>query len=92
MWPRWPQPSDRSEAAAATALWPSAFRQAFIDEYIKSDGLMTSGTQTAYAVALRFDLLPGPHVRTRAGNRLAVPDCVHRHSPLTPALSNHGPR
>ncbi|GAA1962945.1 alpha-L-rhamnosidase [Kitasatospora viridis] len=46
-------------------------RQAFIDEYVPSEGRMTSDTQTAYAIALQFDLLPGPAARAEAGERLA---------------------
>jgi alpha-L-rhamnosidase len=46
-------------------------RRAFIDEYVRSDGLTTSDTQTAYAIAIQFDLLPGPRTRARAGDRLA---------------------
>ncbi|MGA5200472.1 family 78 glycoside hydrolase catalytic domain [Streptomyces variegatus] len=46
-------------------------RQAFIEAYVLPSGLMTSDTQTAYAVALQFDLLPDPAARTAAGERLA---------------------
>ncbi|AZP14814.1 alpha-L-rhamnosidase [Streptomyces aquilus] len=46
-------------------------RQAFGDEYVRPDGLMTSDTQTAYAVALQFDLLPNAAARASAGRRLA---------------------
>ncbi|MFF3659434.1 family 78 glycoside hydrolase catalytic domain [Streptomyces olivochromogenes] len=46
-------------------------RQAFIGAYVLPSGLMTSDTQTAYAVALQFDLLPDPVARTSAGDRLA---------------------
>ncbi|MGA6222042.1 family 78 glycoside hydrolase catalytic domain [Streptomyces umbrinus] len=46
-------------------------RQAFLDAYVLPSGLMTSDTQTAYAVALQFDLLPDPEARTIAGDRLA---------------------
>src|SRR5438067_10148526 len=46
-------------------------RQAFIDEYVLPGGLMTSDTQTAYAVALQFDLLPDEAARAAAGRRLA---------------------
>ncbi|MCX4768046.1 glycoside hydrolase family 78 protein [Streptomyces sp. NBC_01275] len=45
-------------------------RQAFLDAYVLPSGLMTSDTQTAYAVALQFDLLPDPEARTIAGDRL----------------------
>jgi alpha-L-rhamnosidase len=46
-------------------------RQAFIDAYVLPEGTMTSDTQTAYAVALQFDLLPDAAVRKAAGERLA---------------------
>lgn len=46
-------------------------RLAFVDAYVLPDGLMTSDTQTAYAVALQFGLLPGAAARATAGRRLA---------------------
>ncbi|MFG2953635.1 family 78 glycoside hydrolase catalytic domain [Streptomyces sp. NPDC048291] len=46
-------------------------RQAFVDEYVLPGGRMTSDTQTAYAVALQFDLLPDAAARDEAGHRLA---------------------
>ncbi|WP_042394362.1 alpha-L-rhamnosidase [Streptacidiphilus carbonis] len=46
-------------------------RNAFIDAYVRPDGSMTSDTQTAYAIALQFDLLPDQAARRRAGQRLA---------------------
>ncbi|CBG75426.1 putative exported rhamnosidase A [Streptomyces scabiei 87.22] len=46
-------------------------RQAFVAEYAGPGGLMTSDTQTAYAVALQFDLLPDAAARAAAGRRLA---------------------
>lgn len=46
-------------------------RRAFIDAYVLPDGRMTSDTQTAYAVALQFDLLPDAPARAAAGRRLA---------------------
>ena len=46
-------------------------RKAFIDEYVLSGGRMISDTQTAYAIALRFDLLPGLVARAEAAARLA---------------------
>lgn len=33
-------------------------RQAFLDEYVTPNGNLVSGTQTAYVLALEFDLLP----------------------------------
>src|SRR5262249_37149913 len=49
----------------------AAVRQAFADEYLAPSGRLSSDTQTAYAVALQFDLLPKPEQRERAGRRLA---------------------
>ncbi|MFC8676324.1 family 78 glycoside hydrolase catalytic domain [Streptomyces griseorubiginosus] len=46
-------------------------RQAFVDAYVLPGGRMTSDTQTAYAVALQFDLLPDTEARAAAGRRLA---------------------
>ena len=46
-------------------------RRAFTDAYVLPGGLMTSDTQTAYAVALQFDLLPDARARAVAGRRLA---------------------
>ncbi|MET7695010.1 family 78 glycoside hydrolase catalytic domain [Streptomyces sp. NPDC005483] len=46
-------------------------QQAFADAYVLPGGLMTSDTQTAYAVALQFDLLPDAASRVAAGHRLA---------------------
>ena len=46
-------------------------RQAFTETYARPDGLLTSDTQTAYAIAIAFDLLPDPASRAKAGQRLA---------------------
>ncbi|MFF7949471.1 family 78 glycoside hydrolase catalytic domain [Streptomyces griseorubiginosus] len=46
-------------------------RRAFVDAYVLPDGRMTSDTQTSYAVALQFDLLPDTEARAAAGRRLA---------------------
>jgi alpha-L-rhamnosidase len=48
-----------------------AIRRAFTDEYVTPRGRLSSDTQTGYALALQFDLLPGPEQRERAGRRLA---------------------
>lgn len=45
-------------------------RRAFVDAYVLPSGLMTSDTQTAYAIALQFDLLPGQAARDVAARRL----------------------
>ncbi|GLH99547.1 alpha-L-rhamnosidase [Phytohabitans aurantiacus] len=50
-------------------------RAAFAREYVTPSGRVASDSQTAYALALRFDLLPDPARRERAGDRLA--ELVH---------------
>lgn len=44
---------------------------AFAGAYVGDDGTMTSDAQTAYALALRFDLLTDPARRDAAASRLA---------------------
>ncbi|UKA64359.1 family 78 glycoside hydrolase catalytic domain [Arthrobacter sp. FW306-04-A] len=44
---------------------------AFAQEYIHDDGRMASDAQTAYALAIAFDLFPDGKTRERAGRRLA---------------------
>jgi alpha-L-rhamnosidase len=46
-------------------------RAAFAREYVAPSGLLVSDSQTAYALALRYALLPGAGQRARAGRRLA---------------------
>jgi alpha-L-rhamnosidase len=46
-------------------------RKAFAAEYVAPSGLLVSDSQTAYALALRYALLPGDDQRRRAGQRLA---------------------
>ena len=46
-------------------------RTAFAREYITPAGRLVSDAETAYALALAFDLLPTPEQRQRAGERLA---------------------
>lgn len=45
-------------------------RDAFVSAYVLEDGRLTSDAQTAYALALAFDLLP-EELRGNAGKRLA---------------------
>jgi len=49
----------------------AAVRTAFAAEYVLPDGRMTSDAQTAYSLALTFDLVPDAEQRARAGARLA---------------------
>jgi alpha-L-rhamnosidase len=60
----------RAEAARYRALFDSV-RRAFRTEYVTSTGRLTSNTQTAYAVALEFGLLPDA-LRDDGGRRLAA--------------------
>lgn len=58
------------DAARYTAL-AAEVRQAFAVEYVAPSGLLVSDSQTAYALALRYALLPEDSQRQRAGKRLA---------------------
>ncbi len=44
-------------------------KDAFLKEYVTGSGRLVSGTQTAYVLALNFDMLP-ESMRTEAANRL----------------------
>ena len=44
-------------------------KAAFLKEYVTPNGRLTSGTQTAYVLALNFDMLPDS-IRTEAAQRL----------------------
>jgi alpha-L-rhamnosidase len=44
---------------------------AFAQEFIRPDGRMASDAQTAYALAIVFDLFPDTDAREKAGHRLA---------------------
>lgn len=46
-------------------------RDAFTAAYVLPDGRMTSDAQTAYALAISFDLIADPALRAAAGRRLA---------------------
>jgi alpha-L-rhamnosidase len=58
------QDADRFLALAAEV------RAAFVERYVEPDGRMASDAQTAYALALEFELLP-ESLRAAAGARLA---------------------
>ena len=55
-------------------------RKAYLNEYVTPGGRLTSGTQTAYVLALHFDLLPEA-LREQAAARLA--ESVNRYGHLT---------
>lgn len=57
------------DAAHYTQL-AAEVRDAFLTEYVRPDGTMTSDAQTAYAIAIMFDLLDEPRIQL-AGDRLA---------------------
>ncbi|MFK3835816.1 family 78 glycoside hydrolase catalytic domain [Microbacterium sp. NPDC087868] len=61
---------ETADAAHYTALAAEA-KAAFIGAYVGDDGRMTSDAQTAYALALEFDLLPD-ELRAPAAARLAA--------------------
>jgi alpha-L-rhamnosidase len=46
-------------------------RAAFVREYVTPNGRLMNDAETAYALALTFDLLPTAEQRQRAGDRLA---------------------
>ncbi len=46
-------------------------RQAFAREYVTPAGRLMNDAETAYALAIAFDLLPTPEQRQRAGDRLS---------------------
>jgi alpha-L-rhamnosidase len=72
-------------------------REAFTGEFVTPSGRLASGTQTAYALALAFDLLPR-EMRAGAARRLAQDVRKFEHittgflgTPLIcPVLSDHG--
>ena len=49
----------------------AVIREAFAAAYLLPDGTMTSDAQTAYSLALTFELIPGETQRDGAGRRLA---------------------
>ncbi|GIF01718.1 alpha-L-rhamnosidase [Paractinoplanes rishiriensis] len=73
-------------------------RSAFIDAYVRDDGTVEGGTQTAYLLALDFGLLPPDLVEAAAGHLAA--DVEKRGNRLTtgfvgvallcPVLAEHG--
>ncbi|TDC50928.1 alpha-L-rhamnosidase [Jiangella ureilytica] len=59
----------REDERAHYAALADAVRSAFAAAYVLPDGRMTSDAQTAYALGLRFDLIPS-ELRAAAGRRL----------------------
>ncbi|MET9088368.1 family 78 glycoside hydrolase catalytic domain [Streptomyces sp. NPDC004237] len=61
----------RDAEAERYAVLAAQVREAFAREYVTPAGRILSDSQTAYAMALRWDLLPTPEQRAAAGRRLA---------------------
>jgi alpha-L-rhamnosidase len=70
-----------TEAAGELQALADGIVEAFRAAYVLPDGRLTSPTQTAYALALRFELLP-PGLRAAAGAHL-VADIEEHHGHLT---------
>lgn len=61
----------RTDDEAAYVRLADEVAAAFAAEYVLPDGRMTSDAQTAYALAIAFDLIPDAARREAAGERLA---------------------
>jgi alpha-L-rhamnosidase len=61
----------RTEDAHRFAGLAAEVRRAFAQAFITPDGRVVSDAQTVYALAIEWDLLPGPTQREYAGLRLA---------------------
>lgn len=59
----------RNDEAATYEALLKRIKDAFLKEYVTANGRMVSSTQTAYVIALNFDMLPEP-MRPEAVNRL----------------------
>jgi alpha-L-rhamnosidase len=62
---------ERPDDAARFAAMHDRVRQAFQEEWLRDDGRLAVETQTAYLLALAFDLVPG-QLRERAAAHLAA--------------------
>ena len=61
----------KKEDAAEYAALEGKIKAAFLREFVTPNGRISPNTQTAYAIALAFDLLP-PEMRKEAAARLAT--------------------
>jgi alpha-L-rhamnosidase len=61
----------KKEDAVEYATLEEKIKTAFVREFVTPNGRISPNTQTAYALALEFDLLP-PSMRKEAGERLAA--------------------
>ncbi len=59
----------KKEEAARYSVLLQRIKDAFLREYMTPDGRLVSGTQTAYVLALQFDMLP-ENLRKQAAERL----------------------
>jgi alpha-L-rhamnosidase len=59
----------KKEDAATYSMLLQRIKDAFLKEYITPNGRLVSGTQTAYVLALQFDMLP-EDLRKQAAGRL----------------------
>ncbi|MDQ2720559.1 MAG: glycoside hydrolase family 78 protein [Bacteroidota bacterium] len=60
---------DKKEDADRYIILLQRIKDAFLKEYVTSNGRLVSGTQTAYVLALNFDMLPDA-LRAQAAERL----------------------
>jgi alpha-L-rhamnosidase len=87
----------KKEDAAEYQALEEKIKAAFVREFVTPNGRLSSNTQTAYVLALSFDLLP-VSMRAEAADRLAADVRKFKHlttgflgaSDLTWALSNSG--
>jgi alpha-L-rhamnosidase len=88
----------REEDARRYAELFEHIKAAFIAKHVGEDGRITSDTQTAYAVALRFDMLPEERRAAALGHLVAAVERAGDHlatgflgtSQLVPALGENG--
>src|SRR6185369_12209790 len=59
----------KDDVATYTSLLKN-IKEAFVKEYLTASGRLVSSTQTAYVLALNFDMLP-ENLRQQAADRLA---------------------
>ena len=78
-------------AAAEHHALADAITTAFNREYVTPSGRMASDSQTAYALALAFDLIPDADRRRRAAERLAQLVALRR-LPHRDRICRHPPR
>ncbi|KAL7271876.1 hypothetical protein RUND412_005339 [Rhizina undulata] len=62
---------EKLDDAKKFALAATNAKEQFAREYITPTGLISSDSQTAYVLAMRFNLFPTPQQRTHAAERLA---------------------